>query len=75
MTRQSAAFHEQLQHAVPLPRVPEWEEITKQIIRAGQAVVTHKKTVNDAMADLDRQVDELLDKRRWLMARSKAQQN
>ena len=69
------AFHEQLQHAVPLPRVPEWEEITKQIIRAGQAVVAHKKTVNDALVDLDREVDELLVKRRWLMARYKAQQN
>jgi multiple sugar transport system substrate-binding protein len=58
-----------------LPRVPEWEEITKQVIRAGQAVVAHKKTVNDAVMDLDRQVDELLDKRRWLLARNKAKQN
>lgn len=63
------AFHEQLQHVVPLPRVPEWEQITTQIIRAGQAVVARQKTTDEAWADLDRQVNELLDKRRWMLAR------
>ncbi len=63
------AFHEQLQHVVPLPRVPEWEQITTQIIRAGQAVVARQKTTDEALADLDRQVNELLDKRRWMLAR------
>jgi multiple sugar transport system substrate-binding protein len=69
------AFYEQLQHVVPLPRVPEWEQITTQIIRAGQAVVAHQKTVDEALSDLDGQVDELLDKRRWLLARRQAEQN
>jgi len=70
-----AAFHEQLQHVVPLPRVPEWEQITTHIIRAGQAVVAKQKTVAKAVSDLDRQVNELLDKRRWIIARHEAQQN
>jgi multiple sugar transport system substrate-binding protein len=69
------AFHEQLEHVVPLPRVPEWEQITTRIIRAGQAVVARKKTVNEALTELDRQVDELLSKRRWLLARHQAEQN
>jgi multiple sugar transport system substrate-binding protein len=69
------AFHEQLKHVVPLPRVPEWEQITTYIIRAGQAVVAQKKTVNEAVTDLDRQVDELLDKRRWLLAQRQATKN
>jgi multiple sugar transport system substrate-binding protein len=70
-----AAFHEQLQHVVPLPRVPEWEQITTQIIRAGQAVVAHQKTIDEALVDLDRQVDEFLEKRRWLLAQHQAPQN
>jgi multiple sugar transport system substrate-binding protein len=70
-----AAFHEQLKHVVPLPRVPEWEQITTHIIRAGQAVIAKQKTVAEAVSDLDRQVNELLDKRRWMVARHEAQQN
>jgi multiple sugar transport system substrate-binding protein len=69
------AFHEQLEHVVPLPRVPEWEQITTRIIRAGQVVVARKKTVDEALAELDRQVDELLNKRRWMLARHQADQN
>ncbi len=71
-----AAFHEQLQHAVPLPRVPEWELIaTTQIAPAVQAVVAHQKTIDQAIDDLGRKVDEILDKRRWLLARRDARQN
>jgi multiple sugar transport system substrate-binding protein len=71
-----AAFHEQLEHVVPLPRLPEWELIaTTQIARAVQAVVAHQKTVEEAVADLDRRVDDLLEKRRWLLARHDSRRN
>ncbi|MEX2308873.1 MAG: sugar ABC transporter substrate-binding protein [Pirellulales bacterium] len=66
------AFHEQLEHVVPLPRVPEWEQITTKIMEAGQAVVRGGKTVDEALADLDRAVDRMLDKRRWMLARHTA---
>lgn len=69
------AFHEQLTHVVPLPRVPEWEQITTHIIRAGQAVIAREKIVDEAVTDLDRQVDELLDKRRWILAQRQAVKN
>jgi multiple sugar transport system substrate-binding protein len=62
------AFYEQLQYAVPLPRVPEWEEITTKVMQAGQAVIAGQTTVDDALGNLDRQVNELLDKRRWMLA-------
>jgi multiple sugar transport system substrate-binding protein len=62
------AFHEQLEHAAPLPRVPEWEQITKQIIHAGQIVIAGEKTIDEALTDLDRAVDTLLEKRRWMLA-------
>lgn len=64
-----AAFHTQLQHAVPLPRVPEWEQVTTKIIEAGQAVIAGRKTIDQALVELDEKVDRLLDKRRWLLAR------
>ena len=51
------AFHEQLEHVVPLPRVPEWEQITTKIIQAGQAVIAGQVTIDRALANLDRAVD------------------
>lgn len=70
-----AAFHEQLKHAVPLPRVPEWEQITTRIMEAGQGIISGKKTVDQALADLNRSVDHMLDKRRWMMARHEPKTN
>jgi multiple sugar transport system substrate-binding protein len=56
--------------------LPEWELIaTTQIARAVQAVVAHQKTVNEAVADLDRRVNDLLEKRRWMLARHDSRQN
>ena len=55
------AFHKQLEHAAPLPRVPEWEQITKQIIHAGQMVIAGEKSIDEALADLDHAVDTLLE--------------
>jgi multiple sugar transport system substrate-binding protein len=66
---QVRAFHEQLEHVRPLPRVPEWERITTKILQAGQQVIAKRKTVDEALADLDQAVDELLEKRRWMLAR------
>jgi multiple sugar transport system substrate-binding protein len=66
-----AAFYEQLQHAVPLPRVPEWDQITSKIIQAGQDTIAKRSTVDEALAALDTQVDLLLDKRRWMSEREK----
>jgi multiple sugar transport system substrate-binding protein len=63
------AFHDQLAHARPLPRVPEWEQITTKIIQAGQAVIAGRLTIDAALARLDQTVDQLLDKRRWMLAR------
>ncbi len=62
------AFHEQLQHAVPLPRVPEWDKMTTKIIEAGQAVVAHRSTIDAALAELNRAVNDILEKRRWVLA-------
>jgi len=63
------AFYQQLQYAVPLPRVPEWEQIATRIMQAGQAAIAGQTTIDDALRELDQRVDKLLDKRRWMLVR------
>ena len=63
------AFREQLERAVPLPRVPEWERIATRVYEYGEAAVRGRLTVDQALAALDRDVDRMLEKRRWLLAR------
>jgi hypothetical protein len=60
---------------MPLPRVPEWEQITTKIMQAGQAVIAGRMTLDEALANLDYAVDNLLEKRRWMLARQEATQN
>lgn len=63
------AFREQLERAVPLPRVPEWERIATRIYEYGEAAVRGRLTVDQALTGLDADVDRILEKRRWLLAR------
>ena len=66
---QMRSFLVQLDHVVPLPRVPEWEQIATRILEHGEAAVRGRMTVDQATADLDKKTDEILAKRRWVLAR------
>jgi multiple sugar transport system substrate-binding protein len=66
------AFYEQLQHVVPLPKVPEAEQIAIRITEAVEQAVRGRATVDEALAALDRDVDAMLEKRRWMLARREA---
>ncbi|HET6340677.1 MAG TPA: sugar ABC transporter substrate-binding protein [Gemmatimonadota bacterium] len=63
------AFRQQLERAVPLPRVPEWERIATKVYEYGEAAARGRLTVDQALAALDADVDRMLEKRRWLLAR------
>ena len=63
------AFYEQLQRVEPLPQVPEIELIVTKVFETGERAVQGGVPVARALADLDRQVDLLLEKRRWMMDR------
>ncbi len=65
----AAAFHEQLQRAVPLPKVPEWERIADKVKVHAEAAARGQTTIDAALAALDRDVDAILDKRRWMLSR------
>ena len=68
--RHAAAFWTQLQAVRPTPKIPEWERIADRIGRHAEAAVRGGETVDQALAGLDREVDALLEKRRWLLERS-----
>ncbi|HPC82343.1 MAG TPA: sugar ABC transporter substrate-binding protein [Thermoanaerobaculaceae bacterium] len=67
-----AAFWEQLQHARPTPKVPEWEQIATRVWRAAESAIRGQASPEQALASLDRDVDRILAKRRFLLERRKA---
>ena len=60
------AFYEQLFHVAPTPKIPEWELIATRVFERVETVVRGGATVDDALRALDRDVDRILEKRRWL---------
>jgi multiple sugar transport system substrate-binding protein len=56
---------------MPLPQVPEWEEIATTIFEHGEEAIRKAKTVDQALASLDQDVNAMLEKRRYLLAQSK----
>ena len=63
------AFRLQLERVDPLPKVPEWEQIANAMYEHGEAAVRRARTEDEALSDLDRAADEILTKRRWILAR------
>jgi len=65
------AFRDQLDRVVPTPQVPEWEEIATKVYEHGEQAVRGKKTIDQTLAELDRDVNALLEKRRYMMSQKK----
>ncbi|MBC7789907.1 MAG: sugar ABC transporter substrate-binding protein [Anaerolineae bacterium] len=63
------AFYEQLALVVPVPKVPEIEQIVIRITEAVEQAVREDATVDKALVALDRDVNGMLEKRRWMLAR------
>ena len=63
------AFYTQLQRVQPLPKVPEIELISSRLIEAAESSIRGKVPPERALAALDRDVNRILEKRRWLLAR------
>lgn len=60
-------FREQMERAVPPPKVPEWEHIAQDMRIVGEQVAQGRVDVDAAAADLDRRADAILAKRRWML--------
>ena len=60
------AFRDQLERAVPAPKVPEWERIAQEMRIVAEQMVAGRLTVDAAATELDRRTDAILAKRRWM---------
>ena len=63
----ATAFRDQLERAVPTPKVPEWEQIATMVFEHGEQAVRGRQTPQQAMSILDHDFNAVLEKRRWLL--------
>ena len=64
------AFYEQFQHVVAAPKIPEWEQIVfSKLQQYLEFSARGAISVNTALADLDKDVDKILEKRRWMLSK------
>lgn len=61
------AFYEQLEHVVPTPKIPEWEQIAMKVQQYAEVASLQQKPVSEVLAALDREVNLILEKRRWML--------
>ncbi len=64
---QARAFREQLERVRPSPRVPEWERIANEMQLVAAQAIADDLTIDQAAAELNRRVDRILEKRRWVL--------
>ena len=63
----AAPFLAQLERAAPTPKVPEWERIATRVAECAEQVMRGGRDLDSALADLDADVDRILEKRRWML--------
>nr|WP_277923799.1 extracellular solute-binding protein [Sphingomonas sp. TREG-RG-20F-R18-01] len=68
----SATFATQIAHSVAPPAVPEWERIVGEVQLVAEHMVRGDYGVDAATVEMDKRVDRILEKRRWLAERGRA---
>jgi len=68
----SRAFEVQLTRTRSTPKVPEWENISLRLQDKVEGMVLAHLPPDSALVTLDREVDRILEKRRWMVGREKA---
>jgi len=63
------AFFRQFERVKAPPKIPEWEQIAMKVQDYAEAASCAKMSVEEALAALDRDVNVMLEKRRYLMSR------
>jgi len=64
------AFYTQLLKTKPTPKVPEWEQIVfSKIQQSAEVIARKKKTIVEVLKELDKDANDILEKRRWMMDR------
>lgn len=67
---ETGAFYRQLEMALPTPRIAEWEQVAVKMQEYLEQVIYKRMSLEEAAGKLDRDVDRILEKRRWLIARN-----
>jgi multiple sugar transport system substrate-binding protein len=68
--REIQAFYRQLEEALPTPKIAEWEQVAVKMQEYLEQVIYRRLTLDEAVIKLDRDVDRILEKRRWMLARN-----
>jgi multiple sugar transport system substrate-binding protein len=63
------AFRLQLERLRTFPKVPEWEQIMQAMRVMAERVVQGQQDIDSAVTEFDAEVDGMLAKRRWMLAR------
>lgn len=66
------SFGAQLERVVSTPKLPEWELIATRLLERVELAVRGGVPPDSALALLDRDVERILEKRRWMLARAAA---
>ncbi|QSA98764.1 sugar ABC transporter substrate-binding protein [Methylococcus sp. EFPC2] len=61
------AFRAQIERTATLPQIPEWEHVANKLAEYAEKAVRGEMSEDQALQALDRDVDRILEKRRWLM--------
>jgi multiple sugar transport system substrate-binding protein len=64
------AFWIQLHRVRPVPKVPEVELIATRVLESAELVIRGGRPVDAVLKQLDRDVDAILEKRRWMLERA-----
>ncbi|HVO73228.1 MAG TPA: sugar ABC transporter substrate-binding protein [Ignavibacteriaceae bacterium] len=65
------AFYVQLHRVIPTPKIPEWEQIVfSKLQNYIEIAARGTMTTDEALLALDNEVNQVLEKRRWLLGRS-----
>jgi multiple sugar transport system substrate-binding protein len=66
------AFYEQFNHVVATPKIPEWEQIAfSKVQQYAELAARDAMSIDEALSNLDKDVDLILEKRRWLIKSQK----
>lgn len=66
------AFYKQFTNVRATPKIPEWEQIAfSKVQQYAELAVRNAMSVEDALKNLDKDVNRILEKRRWLVEQKK----
>jgi multiple sugar transport system substrate-binding protein len=66
------AFALQLERTTALPKVPEWEQIATEMQTVAELFVRGRMNLDQAVVEMDKRADRLLEKRRWMLSRGRS---